>query len=111
MKKHLPKNDVYVVPPSAHIADPNGLRVLCLDGGGVRGLSELYILEQIMEQLGHQLFPDDPNPEKKELRPCDYFDLICGTSTGGLIAIMLGRLGMTTRQCIQVYGELAQRIF
>lgn len=27
-------------------------------------------------------------------RPCDYFELICGTSTGGLIAIMLGRLRM-----------------
>ena len=27
-------------------------------------------------------------------RPYEYFDLICGTSTGGLIAIMLGKLGM-----------------
>jgi len=29
-------------------------------------------------------------------RPCDCFDLIAGTSTGGLIAIMLGKLGMVT---------------
>jgi patatin-like phospholipase/acyl hydrolase len=27
-------------------------------------------------------------------RPCEYFDLMCGTSTGGFIAIMLGRLRM-----------------
>jgi len=29
-------------------------------------------------------------------RPSEYFDLIGGTSTGGLIAIMLGLLGMVT---------------
>jgi patatin-like phospholipase/acyl hydrolase len=28
------------------------------------------------------------------VKPCEYFDLIGGTSTGGLIAIMLGILGM-----------------
>jgi hypothetical protein len=63
-------------------------RILTLDGGGVRGLSSLMILRDIMEAVqGEVDTPEVP-------RPCDYFDLIGGTSTGGLIAIMLGRLGM-----------------
>ena len=49
------------------------LRLLALDGGGVRGLSELMILEQLMEAVN----PDAPP------KPCDYFDMIGGTSTGG----------------------------
>jgi patatin-like phospholipase/acyl hydrolase len=32
-----------------------------------------------------------------DVKPCEYFDLIGGTSTGGLIAIMLGTLGMVHR--------------
>ena len=32
----------------------------------------------------------------EEAHPCDYFDLIGGTGTGGLIAIMLGRLRMVS---------------
>jgi patatin-like phospholipase/acyl hydrolase len=51
----------------------NDLRLLALDGGGVRGLSALMILEQLMEAVN----PDAPP------KPCDYFDLIGGTSTGG----------------------------
>jgi len=31
------------------------------------------------------------NPENPP-KPCEVFDLIVGTSTGGLLAIMLGRL-------------------
>jgi patatin-like phospholipase/acyl hydrolase len=49
------------------------LRLLALDGGGVRGLSELLILEQLMEKVN----PDAPP------KPCDYFDMIGGTNTGG----------------------------
>ena len=62
-------------------------RILSLDGGGVRGLSSLLILREIMEDIA-------PQVEVTELKPCEYFDLIGGTSTGGLIAIMLGALGM-----------------
>ena len=63
-------------------------RILSLDGGGVRGVSSLFILKEIMRQIAR-----DKNEEDTPL-PCDYFDLICGTSTGGLIALMLGRLRM-----------------
>jgi len=63
-------------------------RILCLDGGGIRGLSSLLILQEIMEEVGNKReTPTAP-------RPCEYFDLIGGTGTGGLIAIMLGLLGM-----------------
>ncbi|KAK4950931.1 hypothetical protein LTR10_010924 [Elasticomyces elasticus] len=81
-------------------------RVLCLDGGGVRGLSSLMILETVMNQIA-----DDEKAEVDTLRPCDYFDLICGTSTGGLIAILLGRLRLTVRDAIKAYVTLSEQIF
>ena len=74
------------------------VRILSLDGGGIRGLSTLFILKEIMAQVCRE------NRESQEFpggiaqlrlpHPCDHFDLICGTSTGGLIALMLGRLRM-----------------
>ena len=93
------------------------LRLLALDGGGVRGLSTLQILKQLMEVV------DLESPPK----PCDYFDMIGGTSTGGfvgdvvrharcianyysLIAIMLGRLRMTVDDCIDAYVSLSDRL-
>jgi patatin-like phospholipase/acyl hydrolase len=44
-------------------------------------------------------------------KPCDYFDLIGGTSTGGLIAIMLGRLKMTIEECIIAYLQISREVF
>ncbi|KAG8950940.1 hypothetical protein FRC04_007004 [Tulasnella sp. 424] len=75
------------------------LRLLSLDGGGVRGIISLIILEQIMNEVA---------PGAK---PCEWFDLIGGTSTGGLIAIMLGRLRMSIRDCIDAYRELSKEVF
>ena len=77
------------------------LRLLALDGGGVRGLSSLMILQQLMATVD----PDAPP------KPCDYFDMIGGTSTGGLIAIMLGRLQMTVDECIDGYTSLSDKVF
>src|SRR2546421_7318684 len=44
------------------------------DGGGIRGISTLIILKYLMKRIN----PTGPPP-----KPCDYFDLIGGTSTGG----------------------------
>ena len=67
-----------------------------LDGGGVRGLTTLLILKRMMYLIR-------PNDDDYQLpKPCEYFDLIAGTSTGGLIAIMLGKLVRIHSDCIQV---------
>ena len=71
----------------------NALRILSIDGGGIRGISPLYILKDLMAQIEEQRATIPP-PPTAPLRPCDVFDLICGINTGGLIALMLGRLQM-----------------
>lgn len=70
-------------------------------------------MHQTYEQIndgsdGEQLVQpgDDPRP-----KPCDYFDLIGGTGTGGLIAIMLGRLRMDIPSCVDTYVEMTRRVF
>ncbi|QRV93310.1 patatin-like phospholipase protein [Ceratobasidium sp. AG-Ba] len=83
--------------------DKHSLSILSLDGGGVRGLSSLLILKAIMEHVH--------GPSGEPLLPYQCFDLIVGTSTGGLIAIMLGRLQMTVDDCISEYTGLAEKVF
>ena len=86
------------------------LRILALDGGGVRGLSEVLILKFLMLRLRYeeqnktkQRLPDIPSPWK-------YFDLICGTSTGGLLALMLGRLRLVTPCALYVNDSLSPNV-
>lgn len=43
--------------------------------------------------------------------PCHYFDYMAGTSTGGLISIMLGRLRMSIDDCITEYETLGHKVF
>jgi patatin-like phospholipase/acyl hydrolase len=49
------------------------------DGGGIRGLSELLILREIMKRIQYQ-----QNLANTPL-PCEHFDMIGGTSTGGCV--------------------------
>jgi len=70
--------------PKHHSGEPNpldqtGLCLLSLDGGGVRGLSTLYILKGLMSRLNHER----QAANLPRVKPCEIFDLIGGTSTGG----------------------------
>ncbi|OCL06097.1 hypothetical protein AOQ84DRAFT_411881 [Glonium stellatum] len=95
--------------------DPNLLNTsrLCLlplDGGGVRGLSALYILKGLMDRLNHERKNTLP------IKPCEVFDLIGGNNAdaidvGRLIAIMLGRLEMDVDECIAAYTGLMKTVF
>ncbi|KAF4633228.1 hypothetical protein G7Y89_g4890 [Cudoniella acicularis] len=89
-----------------HLDQPD-LCLLSLDGGGVRGLSTLQILKGLMTRLNNERKADNLLPVK----PCEVFDIIGGTSTGGLIAIMLGRLEMDVDECISAYVELMKAVF
>ncbi|KAF2177077.1 phospholipase [Zopfia rhizophila CBS 207.26] len=82
-----------------------GLNLLSLDGGGIRGLSSLQILKTILERVAREQGLQAPP------KPCDFFDMIGGTSTGGLIAIMLGRMKMSIEECMEAYTELSDKVF
>jgi len=59
--------------------DNTGYCLLSLDGGGVRGLATLRVLQSIMTRLNNEREDAGLLPRK----PCEIFDLIGGTSTGG----------------------------
>ena len=82
-----------------------GLTLLSLDGGGIRGLSSLQILKNVLEKVAREGGLQTPP------KPCDFFDMIGGTSTGGLIAIMLGRMKMSIDECMAAYKELSDQVF
>ncbi|KAK4698954.1 hypothetical protein P7C70_g7315, partial [Phenoliferia sp. Uapishka_3] len=92
----------WYTPMSQRLDRP--IRVLSLDGGGFRGLSALMILKHTLTCTRGQM--DDPLP-----RPCEVFDLIVGSSTGGLVALMLGRLGLSVDEAIDLYIQMGPRMF
>jgi len=70
-------------------------KVLSLDGGGIRGLYTACVLREIEAANGSV---------------AEHFDLLCGTSTGGLIALALAS-GKTAAEIADFYEEWGPRIF
>lgn len=75
---------------------PSQFQILSLDGGGLRGMFSAALLAHFEEDHG--------------TRVVDHFDLIAGTSTGGIIALGLG-LGLTPRQIVEFYIGHGPSIF
>jgi patatin-like phospholipase/acyl hydrolase len=80
------------------------VRVLCIDGGGIRGIIPALVLAELEERTGR--------------RTAEMFDLIAGTSTGGILAAALVRPGddgttprYTARDLLGLYEAEGPEIF
>ena len=71
-------------------------KILSIDGGGIRGIYSANVLAQFEKTFDCKLV--------------DYFDLICGTSTGGLIALALS-LGIPASDIADFYRKKGALIF
>jgi hypothetical protein len=71
-------------------------KILSIDGGGIKGLYSSTILEHLEKVYGGSC--------------SDYFDMICGTSTGGLIALGLSQK-IPASDISKIYTERGKDIF
>ena len=71
-------------------------RILTIDGGGIKGVFAASLLAEFEKTLGKPIVK--------------HFDLIAGTSTGGIIAIGLG-LGLSAQEILEFYEKNGPRIF
>jgi hypothetical protein len=71
-------------------------KILSIDGGGIKGLYSSTILEHLEEEFNCCI--------------SDYFDMLCGTSTGGLIALALS-LKIPATEISEIYKKHGQKIF
>jgi patatin-like phospholipase/acyl hydrolase len=85
-------------------------RILSIDGGGIRGI----LPGQIIASLEKKLQKATNNPDA---RVADYFDMIAGTSTGGILTCLYtcpdenGRPKFTAEEAVNVYLEHGSKIF
>ncbi|KAK3115116.1 hypothetical protein LTR53_005893, partial [Teratosphaeriaceae sp. CCFEE 6253] len=80
-------------PPGA------GVRILSLDGGGIRGIVQLEVLRAIEQAVGGFL------PVQS------FFDLIVGTGTGGTLAVALSMKDRTVDSCIDMFSAVCDHAY
>jgi hypothetical protein len=78
-------------------------KLLAIDGGGIRGVLALEVLQRIEDLL-------KAKSGKADFRLADYFDYIAGTSTGGIVAAGLS-VGMSVGEILKFYQEAGAQMF
>lgn len=74
-----------------------GIRILALDGGGMKGIATILMLKEFENRTGERIF--------------DLFDLIGGTSTGAMLACEIGLLNFSLDHCMEIYKSLGHKVF
>lgn len=80
---------------NARLARNGPHKLLAIDGGGIRGVLSLKILEEIEQLLIKE-------SKCADYRLADYFDYVAGTSTGGIIAAGIA-IGMSVKEILDFY--------
>jgi len=100
---------------SAEAPPPKQTRViLSIDGGGIRGVLVCKVLMYLQNQLRKQA----PTKKQRNLPLCDWFDLIAGTSTGGIISAAMslndfetGAPAFTAGTLLEFYQDVVGTMF
>jgi uncharacterized protein len=87
---------VHIMVIQSGTSNPRTFQILSLDGGGIRGLFSAAVLAALEDDLN--------------IRIEEHFDLIAGTSTGGIIALGLG-IGLRPAEIVKFYKEHGPKIF
>jgi patatin-like phospholipase/acyl hydrolase len=87
---------MYLAAEDNALPNPERFQVLALDGGGLRGIFTAALLAGLEADIGRPVV--------------DHFELIVGTSTGGIIALGLGA-GLSPREILDFYVREHRRIF
>jgi hypothetical protein len=86
------------------VSSPGPKKLLALDGGGIRGVITLEVLQRLESMLAEQLGAGD------DFVLGDYFDYIGGTSTGAVIAAGLAK-GLRVAQLLDLYVTRSEEMF
>ncbi|KAH8831072.1 hypothetical protein DL96DRAFT_807472 [Flagelloscypha sp. PMI_526] len=91
--------------PASISSSGGGLRLLSFDGGGICSVTQALMVREMMYRIeeDHQL----SSPPKVS----DYFDMICGSGLGGLLAVMCGVFHMTGEQLVEEFVGLCKVLF